>query len=123
MNEEKGSQATSDPDPETVRGIPSFIWGHVIGALLLALSSGTFLNLPAMMTFNSAMGSRCVGERPCLLAMARRPRAWLAALADERRYRRLARERQSDHPIFTHVLCCLFPWSSVLVAPLGSFGS
>ena len=55
MNEEKGSQATSDPDPETVRGIPSFIWGHVIGALLLALSSGTFLNLPAMMTFNSAM--------------------------------------------------------------------
>ncbi len=39
----------------SARRIPSFIWGHVLGALLLGLTSGAFLNFPAVMKFSGAM--------------------------------------------------------------------
>ena len=55
MNEEKNSQAASGPDAETVRGIPSFIWGHVLGALLLGLTFVVVLNVIPTLVLSSAL--------------------------------------------------------------------
>jgi hypothetical protein len=38
-----------------VRRIPSFVWGHVLGALLIGMIAGAFLDLRAVLTFGGAM--------------------------------------------------------------------
>jgi hypothetical protein len=40
-----------------VRRIPPFVYGHVLGALLIGLVAGSFLDLKAVMTFGGAMAA------------------------------------------------------------------
>jgi hypothetical protein len=38
-----------------VRHVPSFVWGHVLSALLLGFFSGAFLGVKAVLTFSAMM--------------------------------------------------------------------
>jgi hypothetical protein len=45
-----------------VRRIPSFVYGHVLAALLIGLVAGAFLDLKAVMTFGSSMAAGAIAS-------------------------------------------------------------
>jgi hypothetical protein len=45
-----------------VRHVPSFVYGHVLGALLLGFVAGAFLDLRAVMVFGSSMAAGAIAS-------------------------------------------------------------
>jgi len=45
-----------------VRRIPSFVYGHVLGAMLIGFVGGSFLDLEAVMTFGGGMAASAIAS-------------------------------------------------------------
>ena len=45
-----------------MRRIPSFVWGHVLGALVIGFVAGSFLDLKAVMTFGGVMAASAIAS-------------------------------------------------------------